>query len=428
MKVNINHPSESEAIVSVIAADSELTTIKNQVLQSYQDRVKVPGFRAGKVPSDMLEKHVDANGLQTEFLESAIEQLYTQALQANGIRPVGRPQIAIKKFVPYGTLEFEATVPVIGKIKLADYKKIKLAKPTVSITAKDVDEVITSLAQRAASKKEVERAAKLGDELNIDFRGVDAKDKLVSGAEGKNYPLVLGSSSFIPGFEDNLVGLKAKEEKTFTIPFPKDYGVKALGGKKVTFTVQVLTVQEVALPKVDDSFAATVGPFKSLSELKADIKKQVSLERQRESDRAYENELIQKISSKSTLTVPEVLINDQIDRIEQEERQNLNYRGQTWQEHLAEEGVNEEEHRLQKRPQAEERIKASLVMAEIAEAEKLEVTPEELEIRMQILKGQYQDPKMQEELDKPEARRDIAGRILTEKTLEKLVGYATRRS
>ena len=386
----------------------------------------MPGFREGKVPANILEKHVDPEALQSKFLEEAIEQLYTQTLQSHKLRPVDRPQIAVKKFVPFTTLEFEATVPIVGEIKLADYKKVKKTKLKVTITAKDVEDVLKSLLERGAEKSDVDREAKTGDQLYIDFKGVDDKGTVVNGADGKDYPLLLGSNAFIPGFEENLLGLKANQDKTFTLKFPKDYGVKALASKNVTFTVNVTKVQEVKPPKLDDNFAATVGPFKTVAELKADIKKQLGIERQQQADRVYENELIQQISSKSALDVPKVLVDDQIDRMEQEERQNLTYRGQTWEEHLREEGVDVAQHKEQKRPAAEERIKASLVMAEIAEAEGLEVSPEELDARMQQLKSQYQDPKMLEELEKQEARRDIAGRILTEKTLSKVVGYASK--
>ena len=426
MQIKVEHPSKTEAILTVVASAEELAKIKDHVLSHFESNVKVPGFRSGKVPPAVLEKHVDPNVLQSQFLEEAVEQLYPQAVQAQKLRPVDRPQLAIKKFVPFSTLEFEATMAVVGQVKLAGYKKVKKAKPTVTITAKDVDEVMASLRTRGAVKADVDRAAKVGDQVYIDFKGVDAKGEPVKGADGKDYPLVIGSNAFIPGFEDNVIGLKANDEKTFTLTFPKDYGVQALANKKITFTVNVTKVQEVAEPNVDDAFAASIGPFKTVAELKADIKKQLAIERQREADRGYENELIAQISSKSTVDIPKVLVDNQLDRLMDEERQNLTYRGQTWQEHLDEEGLSDEAHREQKRPQAEEQIKASLVMAEIAEAEGLDVTPEELDVRMQLLKGQYQDQQMQAELDKPEARRDIAGRILTEKTLEKVVSYATK--
>ncbi|MFA6132369.1 MAG: trigger factor, partial [Patescibacteria group bacterium] len=426
MQVKIEYPSKTEAVMTVIPTDAELQNIKEHVLTHFQDKVKVPGFRSGKTPVSLIEKHVEPEALQSQFLEEAIEQLYGQSIRAQKVRPVDRPEIAIKKFVPFTTLEFEAKFPVVNVIKLADYKKIKKAKVAVKLTAEDVNDVIKSLQQRISDKKDVDRAAKAGDQVWIDFKGTDAKGKPVNGADGKDYPLTLGSNAFIPGFEDNLIGLKANQDKTFTLTFPKDYGVAALAGKKVTFEVSVTKVQEVVEPKVDDDFAAKVGPFKTVAELKADIKKQVGLERQQQSDRQYESDLVREIAKKSELEIPKVLIDDQVERMEQEERQNLVYRGQTWEEHLKDEGVSEQQHKEQKRPEAEERVKISLVLAEVADNEGLQVTGEELDVRMQLLRGQYQDPAMQAELNKPQARSDIASRILTEKTLEKLVGYATK--
>lgn len=428
MKVQIQHPSSTEAVITIIPTKDEIAAIKQHVLSNYQGKVKVPGFREGKVPLNLLEKHIDPNSLQTQFLQEAIEQLYVQAIESKKLRVAGQPNVSVKKFVPFTELEFEASLPVVGELKLADYRKIKKIKPKVTITAKDIDEVLASLKTRAAERIDVDREAEAGDQVWIDFRGVDESGKPVNGAEGKDYPLILGSKTFIPGFEENLTGLKANEEKIFTLTFPKDYGVKTLANKKVTFTVSVSKVQEVKEPRLDDSFVAKIGPFQSLADLKADIKKQLTTERQRDIDRTYQNELVQQISGKSSVDIPKALVDEQIERLEQEERQNLTYRGQTWQEHLQEEGVTPEQHKEQKRPAAVERIKASLVLAEIAEAEQLNVTQEELDNRMQQLKQQYNDPQMQAELHKPEARREVANRILTEKTLEILSKHANKNN
>lgn len=427
MQVKKTTPSETQAVVTVTADAKELTPIKEHVLTHFQKSTKLPGFRAGKIPAELLEKNVDQNALQTQFLEEAVEQLYVAAAREVNLRPVDNPQISIKKFVPFTTLEFEATVAVVGEVTLPDYTKIKKTKPEVKLTDADVKEVIKSLQTRAADKKDVNRAAKESDQVWIDFTGVDAATKEpINGADGKDYPLVLGSNTFIPGFEPELIGLKAGDEKTFTLTFPKDYGVATLQGRKVAFTVTVTKAQEVVEPKVDDAFAAKVGPFKTVAELKADIKKQLGIERQREADRNFESLLIKEISDKSKVAIPDVLIDDQIQRLMQEVQQNLVYRGQTIQEFLAAEGKTEEAYKSDVlKPQAQDRVKASLVLAEIAEKEKLDVTPEELEIRMQVLKGQYKDEAMQAELEKPETRRDIASRILTEKTVQKLVGYTT---
>jgi len=407
----------TNATITITAHEADLNPLKQHVLQHFQSKVKMPGFREGKVPLNMVEKNVDPAQLQSEFLDEAVSQMYSQAISENNIRVVSRPEVDLKKFVPFTELEFEVKVEVIGDIKLGDYKKLNVKQAKVEVTAADVNEVIKSLQTRMAEKKDVNRAAKDTDQVWIDFTGVDAKGQPVKGADGKDYPLVLGSNTFIPGFEPNLVGLSAGDQKTFDVTFPKDYGVKALASKKVTFTVDVTKVQEVVVPKVDDEFAAKAGPFKTAADLKSDIKKQLQIEREQQAQRTYENDLVKLLTSKSTLEVPKVLVDDQIERIENEERQNIVYRGQTWEEHLADEGVTAEEHREQKRTSAEEQVKMGLVLSAVADAENLNVTPEELEIRLQILKGQYQDPAMQAELDKPENRQDIASRILTEKTL-----------
>jgi trigger factor len=428
MQVSKKNLSETKLTLTIKGDAKDLQSIKQETVQALAKDVKVQGFREGKAPLNLVEKQLNPQLLQTEFLERAINMLYVLAAQQEKVRPVAQPEVKITKFVPFDTVEFTADVEVIGEIKLPDYKKIKLTKKTIKVTDKDVEEVLEQLKKRDGAKKEVARAAKAGDQLTIDFAGTDAKiGDAINGADGKDYPLTIGSNTFIPGFEDQLIGLKPGAEKTFDITFPKDYGVKALQSKKVTFKVTVHKVEELVDAVIDDKFAAKIGPFKTVAELKTDIKKQLAAEQQNQADRDFANELLDKIAEKTTVALPESLINDQLDRMDQEEKQNLIYRGQTWQEHLDAEGVTEEEHRKRNRPQAEQRVKVGLALTEIAEKEKIEVTPEELEIRLQLLKGQYPDKKMQAELDKLENRREIASRMTSEKTLDKLTAYATAK-
>lgn len=426
MQVTKKNLSETKVKLTLVADAGLLEEEKQKVLREFARSVKIAGFREGKAPLNMVEKSVDPNRLNSEFLEHAVNRLYLNALDHESLRPVAPPQVNITKFVPFDTLEVEAEVEVVGEVKLPDYKQIKLAKEKIAVDAKEVDEVIANLRTREAEKKDVTRAAKEKDEVWIDFKGVDAKTKEeIKGADGKDYPLLLGSNTFIPGFETNLVGLKPGEEKTFVLTFPKDYGVKALQNRKVEFTVKANKVQEVVEPKVDDAFAAKVGPFKTVAELKADIKKELTARKEGEAEQKYADDLITKITEKSKVAIPEVLIGEQIDRLEQEQRQNLMYRGQTWQEFLESEGLDEKSFRDKLRPSAELRVKAGLVLSQISEEEKIDVTPEELEVQMQILKARYQDPQMQAELAKPETRRTIASRILTDKTVAKLKEYAS---
>jgi trigger factor len=428
MQVVIKHLNDTKVQLNLTADAEMLQAVKKEVLGQLAKTMRIQGFRPGKAPLHMVEKNADATALQTEFLDRAMNQLYVAALRQENLRAVAQPEVKITKFVPFDSLELEAEVAVVGAVKLPDYKKLKVAKKEAKVAAKDVDDVITNLRGRMAEKKDVDRAAKDGDCAWIDFTGVDGKTKEpIDGADGKDYPLTLGSNSFIPGFEENVVGMKSNDEKSFTLTFPADYGVADLQNRKVTFTVTVSKVQAVSEPKVDDAFAAKIGPFKTVTELKADIKKQLTAEKESQTEREYTDDVLSKITEKSTVAIPPILIDEQVERTLDEQRQNAVYSGQTWEEFLKAEGTDEEALRTKLRPQAELRVKAGLVLAEIAEIEKVNVSSEELDVRMQLLKGQYQDPQMQAELEKPETRRDIHSRMLTEKTLATLADYASAK-
>jgi len=423
MRVTREDKSPTNIILKVEADAADLEPIHRHVLSHFKN-VKVPGFRAGKAPSQLVEQSISQQQLLDEFMEHALNELYRRAVDMENLRPIATNNVQLKKFVPYTQLEFEAETEVIGPIKLPNYKTIKVSKKSPEVTAKDVNDVIKSLQQRLAEPTEVERPAKDGDELTIDFSGIGEDKKPVPGADGKDYPLVLGSKAFIPGFEEHLVGAKPGETKDFDVTFPKDYGVAALQSKKVTFKVQIKKIAELKEPKADDAMAAKAGPFKTLAELKTDVKKQLRTEKESQAKIDQQNSLMAKIAEKTEAEIPQRLIQDEIGRMEEQEKQNLVYRGQTWEEHLQAEGISEEEHRERNYPEALQRVKIGLILSEIAEKEGLRVSPEELELRMQLLRGQYQDPQMQAELNKPENIRDVEARLLTEKTLDKLITYA----
>lgn len=428
MQVTKQSIDSTHVKLTIIADADILAAAKAGALKALSSEVKIQGFRNGKVPPVVLEKHLNPASLQSEFLDRAVNVMYSNAVDQENLHPVARPEVSIKKFVPYDTVEAEFTVEAVGDITLGDYKKLRLAKKPVTATAKDITEVIDRLRVQGAEKKDVTRAAKEKDEVWIDFKGVDTKTKEpVKGADGDNYPLILGSDTFIPGFEKNLIGMKAGEQKVFELDFPKDYSIKALQNRKVNFTVTALKVKEVAEPKADDEFAKKLGPFKSIDDLKADIKTQLQAEKQSQADQEYADELLKKLTEKSKVAVPKTLLEEELDRMVTSRKQDLVYRGQTWQEFLDNEGVDEEAYRKQLTPDAQLRIKAGLVMSEVADKEDIRVTPEELDVRMKLLSGQYQDPQMRLELGKPQARQSIASRILTEKTIAKLTEYATAK-
>jgi trigger factor len=427
MQITSKQLAPTKVELSISADQAFMDRVKDHVLGDLAKQVNMAGFRKGHAPKALVEKNVDPATVQSQFLDHAINDLYAEALQEEKLRPVAQPEVNVTKFVPFTTLEFKAVVEVVGKITLPDYKKIKLAKKSETATDADVISVLDDLRRRDSEKKAVKRAAKVGDEVVIDFSGVDAKSKeAISGGSGDDYPLVLGSGAFIPGFEPEVVGLSAGEEKTFDVTFPKDYGAAELQGKKVSFTVKVHEVKELQLPKLDDAFAATVGPFKTVAELKADVKKQLQAEKDNQAQRTFENDLLATIAEKATADIPTALVEEEIDRMEQEERRNLVYRGQTWEEHLKLEGKDDKQHREGLRESAEARVKTGLVLGEVAEAEKIDVSKAELDTRIAALKQQYTDAQMQAELDKPENRREIGARMITEKTIARLSEYASK--
>lgn len=421
MQVKRNEISDTKVKLSVSLDESKLKPLKDRVLQRLGQSTKLPGFREGKAPAHVVEKNIDPTVLQREFVDEAINHFYAEAAKSEKLRPIDRPQISLTKFVPFTTLEFEAEVEILGEVKLPDWKKMKKTKPEATVSQKDIDDVITSLKTRMADKKEVKRAAKNGDQAWIDFKGVDAKGEPVKGADGKDYPLLLGSNTFIPGFEENIEGMKPKEEKTFTLTFPKDYGVSALQGKKVTFTVTLTKVQEVVEPKVDDAFAAKLGPFKTVKELKDNIKKELTIEKQGQTDREFEAKVVEEIAEKAKMKLPQALIDEQVEALMRELKQNVAYRGQTFSEYLEQEGKKEEDLRKELEPRAEKRVKTGLVLAEISNEEKINLSNEELQLRIQMLKGQYKDEAAQAELAKPETERQIASQMMTEKTIKKII-------
>lgn len=428
MKTSVKELPESKIELSIEAVAADLKPYKQAALQELQPEVSAPGFRKGKAPLNIVEKQVDAKFLESKFVDIALTDLYRQALTENDKQPLSRPEVNIKKIVPYETLEFEVTVTVVPPIKLPDYTKLSKKRTEVKVVKKDIDEVLQNLQTRMAKREEVDRQAKENDELIIDFKGTNDKGKAVAGASGKDYPLRIGSKQFIDGFEENLIGKKAGEKLSFTLTFPKDYGHKPLANKDVTFEVEIKKVQELVEPKLDDAFAAEVGPFKSAAELKEDIEKQLTQQKEQEAESKLRDSIIEDIVAKTDFEVPQVLIEENSETIMNELKQDLLYRGITLPEYLEQSGMKEDEYRKKEvLPKAERRVKTGLVISAIADKEKIAVTPEELEIRLQLLKGQHQqDQNMQQQLETPDARREVASRMITEKTIEKLVGYATK--
>lgn len=428
MNTTVKYLSDTRVRATIKVEATELKAAEQVALKKLSKTVKVNGFRKGHVPLEVVKKNVDPNALAQETLENALSRAVAESFIENKLQALERPEVEVKKFVPGESLEFTAEADVLPKVKLGDYKKLKATEKKVSVAKKDVDEVVERIRKSMAEKKEVKRAAKLGDEAVIDFVG--KKDgEAFSGGTGNDYPLELGSGSFIPGFEDAIVGLKAGDKKDIELTFPKDYHAPDLKGKKVVFETTVKKINEKVLPELNDEFAAKTGPFTSMSELTADIKRELEAQKKREASDELKDSLVKQLVAKSNVAVPTVLREDQVRSIEQDLMQNLMYQGLSIEQYWEQKGYKDRDAwvKAEANEAADNRIKAGLVLSELSKVLKIEATADELADHLNTYRKQYaNNPEMAKRFEEPEVQREVANRLITEKTVDELVKLNTK--
>lgn len=430
MKTTVKHLSDTKVELTVALTRDELAQAGQVALHKLAQSVKVPGFRQGKVPASVAAKHIDPNTLAQQSLEDAVSKAVADAFTQENIRVLDRPAVEVKKYVPNETLEFTAEADILPAVTLGNYKKLGVKSEKAVVSAKDVDEIIDRMRQNMAEKKPVKRAAKNGDVVTIDFVG--KKDGVAfDGGTGTDYDLELGSNSFIPGFEEGIVGLKTGDTKSLELAFPESYHVKDLAGAAVTFDTTVKNVQEKALPEVDDAFVAKVSPgseVKTVAELKADIKRELTTQKERESAEKHKDALVAKLIEVSKVPVPQLLVDDQAKNIEQDMTQNLTYQNMTLENYLSAQGFKDKDDWYAKEvvPAATKRVQAGLTLAELSKELKVEANSDELAAEVARYKDQYKNsPDMQKRFDEPEIQRELVNRLITEKTVSELVALNT---
>lgn len=419
MKTTIKNLSDTKVAVTITVGKKELEDAEQVALTKLAKNVKAPGFRKGKVPLTVATKHVDPNALMQQTLDDALSKAVATAFTEEDIRALDRPEVEIKKYVPGQELEFVAEAEIMPVVKLGAYKKLGVKKTVGKVEPKDIEEVVERMRRGFAERKDVDRAAKNDDEVVIDFVG--KRDGVAfDGGTAKDYALTLGSNQFIPGFEEAVVGHKTGEEFDIPLTFPKDYHADSLAGQKVVFTITLKSIKEALLPEVDDKFAAKAGPFKTVKELKDDIKRELTAGREHEANDKFKDALIDKLGEVSTAPVPEILVGDQARSIEQDMTQNLAYQGLTLENYLGNKKLTHEEWLAgEVRDAAVRRVKAGLVLAELSKVEKITASDEELAAKINLYQTQY--GKSGQDFTTPELQRDIANRLLTDKTIDRLV-------
>ena len=428
MKTTTKYISDTHVLVTVSLGKAELEVAEQVALKKLSKTTKVPGFRKGHVPLDMIAKHVDPNALGQETLENALSRGVAESFMDNKLQALERPQVDVKKFVPGDVLEFTAEADVLPTIKLGDYKKLKATKTKIKIEQTDIDEVIERIRKGLADKQETKDPAENGDEVVIDFIG-KKDDVAFDGGTGSEYPLVLGSNSFIPGFEEQLVGHKVGDKVDVPLSFPAEYHAKDLAGQAVVFEVTIKKVNKTTLPELNDELAAKAGPFTSVDDLTSDITRELTAQKEREANDTLKDELVKQLVAKSKVAVPAILREDQISSLEQDLTQNLIYQGLSLEQYFKDKGYADREEwvKAEAEEAADNRIKAGLVLAELSKELKIEATADELADHINKYKTQYaNNPDMAKRFDEPEIQREVANRLITEKTVDELVKLNTK--
>ncbi|RJO60063.1 trigger factor [candidate division WS5 bacterium] len=427
MQIKREDISKTKVKLVVELTEAEVKPHIEKVYKNLAKNLKIAGFRPGKAPQFVVEKEVGQDKFYAEVLDSILPEAYYSAITKEKLITVSRPDIKVTKYAPTGGLEFEAEVEMLPEFDLPDYKKIKVPRAEVKITAKDIENSIKELQERYAEFKEVSRKAKKDDRAEISFEGTQ-KGAPVQGVKGEKYPITIGSGAFIPGFEENLVGMSKGEEKTFDVAFPKDYHEEKLRGEKVTFKVKMITISEKTIPEVSDDFAKKFGIFKNVDELKKGVEKNLREVKEMEEKRRLEEKIMTLIAEKVKLELPEALIHQEVHRMWHDAEANLAQSGITMDRYIEMTKKTREELEKEMKPDAEKRVKMGLILSKISENEKIEVTDKEIDAeKAMILAGAPQNAdELKKKLDEHEAQHQIKNSIISRKTMEKLFEYCVK--
>ena len=386
---NTEKQEHSVVALTIEITKAELEAAKDKAFKKSGKNITVPGFRKGKAPRKMIEK-LYGEGV---FFEEAFNIIYPDAMEMavekSGIKPVGRADVDLGDPAEEGGLTIIAKVPVEPEVELGEYKGIEVEKETVKVLQADVKAELNRMAQRNARTETVERKAKKNDTVDIDFEGfVDGVP--FEGGKAEHHELTLGSGAFIPGFEDQLIGCKAGDEKDVVVTFPEEYHAKELAGKEATFKCKVHKVEETILPEIDDEFAKDVSDTcETLDDLKKEITERLKAERQEAADNAFEEKVLDAVIDGMKADIPAAMIDSQVDTIVQDFGYRLQMQGMGLEQYLKMTGTEMGAFRAMFQSQAERQVKTRLALQKVVELEGITVSDTELEEEYAKMAEQY---------------------------------------
>ena len=411
----------------VVEIDKELMESGvNKAYMKARKNIMIPGFRKGKAPRKMIESMYGAHVFYEDGLEEIFPQIYDFAIAGQDFKAIGRPTLKDMQISDDNIVTLTLTTEVYPEVTLGQYKGLEVEKAKAEVSDAQVQAELDRMAENVASTETVDRPAQMGDTVNIDFEGFDSGVPF-DGGKGENHDLKLGSGSFVPGFEEQLVGMSAGEEKDIDITFPEDYH-KDLAGKAVVFHVKVNKVTVTMVPEQDDEFAKDVSSFETLEELKADIRAKAIAEQEKQIQSAFETAAVEKAAENTTVDMPEALVERELDSQMERFAYQLQMSGYSMEQYAKMMGGDVNTMRKAFRPTAEKQAKVSVTLEKIVEVEGITVSDEEIAAEIDSLAAQYQmeASKVKELVPADELTESLKTRKATKIIVESAVAVAPK--
>ncbi|MCI9062556.1 MULTISPECIES: trigger factor [Romboutsia] len=426
MKAELVKKEGNKVTLKITVDNNKFEEAVNKAYNKTKGKYNIPGFRKGKAPKVVIETQYGKGVFYNDAIDMLFPEVYPEAIKELNIDPIDRPDLDIEEISKDNGLVMVVNVEVKPEFELGAYKGIEISKVDNTVSEEDVEARLNEMVNRNARLTSVEgKTLENGDTAVIDFEGFE-NGVAFEGGKGENYNLVIGSNTFIPGFEDQLVGKKAGEEVEVNVTFPETYHAENLAGKPVVFNVKVNDVKVKEVPALDDEFAKDTTEFETLAELRADVKTKLEEQAKNAADAEMRNALVEKVSANTEVEVPEAMVQHQIDNMLMELNYQLQYQGLNLQQLLEMTGRGLEELREERRADAERLVKSSLILEAIAEKENVEANDADIDAELEKMAAMYN---MEVEKIKSSLREtdieDIKGQIKIRKTLDLLVENAT---
>ena len=398
MKVDIKKLPKSEVELTITVPYEIYQKWEKKALEDISQKVKIEGFRSGHIPEDIIRENVEADTIKASAMDYVLPQTYSEAVQKNELQVVAQPKIDIKSSVEKegDELVYTATVAIMPEVKIGNYKKIKVARKPVKVDPKSIEETIKMIMDRYAEWKDVDRKAKEGDRAEVAFEGFDEEGNAIPSTVSKNHPIILGSKTMVPGFEDAILGMPKDETKEFDITFPKDYHSKPIQGKKVKFKVTLNRLEEKLEQKLDEAMAEKItGQKQSVEDFKKrveeDLKKELEHRNRQEHDNAVVTEIIKIIKA----DLPDAIIEQELGAMLDEQKRRVEQQNLSWEQYLKHIKKTEEDFKKDHQKGAEDRVLARLGIQHIIKDAKIKTTDQEVQDKISEMISKY--PKDQQD-------------------------------